>query len=105
MSFPLQVATQDKVLAARVRGTLNKGPEWGTAGSTVATIGSATGGVSGDTVATLSPIVLTAPGTPNPTSTIANSGAPGVNDVSTIVGKLNTVIALLRNLNLPAEGS
>jgi len=99
MSSPLQVRTQDNVLAAQIRGAVNNGPEWGTAGSTLATIGSSAGGASGDTVSTISPIVLTTPGTPSATSTIANSGTPSANDVATIVGKLNTVIALLRNLN------
>jgi len=99
MSAPLQTRTQFSVYSAQIRGALNNGPDWGTTGSTLATIGSSAGGASGDTVSTLSPIVLTNAGTPNATSTITNSGTPSANDVSTIVGKLNTVITLLRNLN------
>lgn len=37
MSSPIQVRTQDNVLAAEIRSALNNGPEWGTAGSTLAT--------------------------------------------------------------------
>jgi hypothetical protein len=98
MSAPLQTRTQFSVYSAQIRGALNNGPDWGNAGTTVAVVGSSTGGVSGDTVATLSPIVLTNAGTPNVTSTVTNS-AYSANDIATIVGKLNTVIALLRNLN------
>jgi hypothetical protein len=104
MAFPLQVATQDKVLAAQIRGTLNKGPEWGTAGSTVATIGSSTGGVSGDTVSSLSLLALTNAGTPSATSTVVASGTYSAADLQTIVGKVNTILNVLRNLNLPVEG-
>jgi hypothetical protein len=104
MSFPKQTATQDKVLAANMRVCLNKGPEWGTSGSTVATIGSTTGGVSGDTVSSLSLLALTNAGTPSVTSTVTNS-AFSANDIATIVGKVNTILNVLRNLNLPAEGS
>ena len=98
MSFPLQTRTQDNVLAAQIRGVVNNGPEWGTSGSTLATIGSSAGGASGDTVSTISPIVLTNAGTPSVTSTVTNS-AYSANDIATIVGTLNTVITLLRNLN------
>lgn len=98
MSAPLQTRTQFSVYSAQIRGALNNGPDWGNAGTTVAVFGSSTGGVSGDTVATLSPIVLTNAGTPSATSTVTNS-AWAANDIATIVGKLNTVIALLRNLN------
>jgi hypothetical protein len=98
MSAPLQTRTQFSVYSAQIRGALNNGPDWGNAGTTVAVVGSSTGGVSGDTVATLSPIVLTNAGTPSATSTVTNS-AFSANDIATIVGKLNTVIALLRNLN------
>jgi len=105
MAFPLQVATQDKVLAAKLRGCLNKGPEWGTSGSTVATIGSSTGGVTGDTVSSLSLLALTNAGTPSATSTVVASGTYSAADLQTIVGKVNTILNVLRNLNLPAEGS
>jgi len=102
MSFPLQTVTQNKVLASQIRGCLNKGPEWGTSGSTVATIGSSTGGVAGDTVSSLSLLALTNAGTPNTTSTVTNS-AFSANDIATIVGKVNTILNVLRNLNLPTE--
>jgi hypothetical protein len=75
MSFPLQVATQDKVLAARVRGVLNKGPEWNTTGSTLA----------------------------DATTSLADLA--GGASAATIVTKVNIILSLLRNLNLPAEGS
>jgi hypothetical protein len=75
MSFPLQVATQDKVLAAQVRGVLNKGPEWNTTGSTLA----------------------------DATTSLADLA--GGASAATIVTKVNIILSLLRNLNLPAEGS
>jgi hypothetical protein len=75
MSFPLQVATQDKVLAARVRGVLNKGPEWNTTGSTLA----------------------------DATTSLADLA--GGASAATIATKVNIILSLLRNLNLPAEGS
>lgn len=105
MSFPLQSRTQNKVLAAQVRGVLNQGPDWGTTGSTVATIGSSTGGVSGDTVSSLSLLALTNAGTPSATSTVVASGTYSATDIQTIVGKVNTILNVLRNLNLPTEGS
>jgi len=76
MSFPLQVRTQDKVLAAQVRGVLNQGPEWNTAGSTLA-----------DATTSLADLVVG-------TSTLAQTQT-----------KVNTILALIKNLNLPAEGS
>jgi hypothetical protein len=99
MSFPLQTRTQDNVLAAQIRGAVNNGPEWGTTGSTVATVGSATGGVSGDTVSSLSLLALTNAGTPSATSTVVASGTYSATDIQTIVGKINTILTVLRNLN------
>jgi hypothetical protein len=99
MSSPLQTRTQDNVLAAQIRGVVNNGPEWGTAGSTVATVGSATGGVSGDTVSSLSLLALTNAGTPSATSTVVASGSYSAADIQTIVGKINTILTVLRNLN------
>ena len=99
MSFPLQTRTQDNVLAAQVRGVVNNGPEWGTSGSTVATVGSATGGVSGDTVSSLSLLALTNAGTPSVTSTVTASATYSATDLQTIVGKVNTILTVLRNLN------
>ena len=99
MSSPLQTRTQDNVLAAQIRGAVNNGPEWGTTGSTVATVGSATGGVSGDTVSSLSLLALTNAGTPSATSTVVASGSYSATDIQTIVGKINTILTVLRNLN------
>jgi hypothetical protein len=99
MSFPLQTRTQDNVLAAQIRGAVNNGPEWGTTGSTVATVGSATGGVSGDTVSSLSLLALTNAGTPSATSTVVAGGTYSATDIQTIVGKINTILTVLRNLN------
>jgi len=76
MSFPLQVRTQDKVLAAKVRGILNQGPEWNTAGSTLA----------------------------DATTSLADLN-PGTATTAQIATKVNTLLALIKNLNLPAEGS
>ena len=76
MAFPLQVATQDKVLAARVRGVLNKGPEWNTTGSTLA----------------------------DATTSLADLDT-GTATAAQIATKVNTILALIKNLNLPAEGS
>jgi hypothetical protein len=99
MSNPLQTRTQDNVLAAQIRGAVNNGPEWGTSGSTVATVGSATGGVSGDTVSSLSLLALTNAGTPSTTSTVVASASYSATDIQTIVGKINTILTVLRNLN------
>jgi len=103
MAFPLQTASQNKALASQIRGCLNKGPEWGTSGSTVATIGSSTGGVAGDTVSSLSLLALTNAGSPSNTSTVTASASYSAADIQTIVGKVNTILNVLRNLNLPTE--
>ena len=97
--LPLQTRTQDNVLATQLRGALNNGPDWGSSGSTVATVGSATGGVSGDTVSSLSLLALTNAGTPSATSTVVASGTYSATDIQTIVGKINTILTVLRNLN------
>lgn len=79
MSFPLQIATQDNVLAARVRNVLANGGTWtdkvaltaasGTAGNTVTTVG-----------ATFSSTVLD-------------------NNFKSLAEKLNELITLINNVN------
>jgi hypothetical protein len=105
MSFPLQVRTQDKVLAAQVRGVLNQGPEWGTTGSTLATVGAASGGAA-STLSTLT----AASGAASATSTLVDVTVTPTqttinNNFQTLATKLNLILNLLQNLNLPAEGS
>ena len=70
MSFPLQTRTQDNVLAAQVRGVLNNGPEWNTAGSTLA----------------------------NATTALADL-VTGTATTAQIATKVNTILALIKNLN------
>ena len=50
MSFPLQVATSDRVLAAQVRGALMNGAAW----SDVTTLTDNSGGTASDTLAVIS---------------------------------------------------
>jgi hypothetical protein len=84
MSFPLQTATQNNVLAAQLRGALNNGPDWS---STFTTDGAST---------SLKAITISA-GTPSATSTITNT-AYSAADIATIATKVNAILALLRNL-------
>jgi hypothetical protein len=70
MSFPLQTRAQDNVLAAQVRGVLNNGPEWNTAGSTLA-----------DATTALADLVT------------------GTATTAQIATKVNTILALIKNLN------
>jgi hypothetical protein len=79
MSFPLQIATQDNVLAAQVRNVLTNGGTWtntvaltavsGTAGNTVATVG-----------ASFSTTVLD-------------------NNFKSLASKVNELITLINNIN------
>jgi hypothetical protein len=94
MSFPLQVVTQNKVLAAQVRGVLNAGPEWGTVGSTVAAIN--------DTTANSLSAITGATGTASATSAISDATYSAAAN-ATIVAKVNKILAVLRNLNLPSD--
>jgi hypothetical protein len=99
MSFPLQTRTQDNVLAAQVRGVLNNGPEWGTSGSTVATVVTGSGGAA-STLSTLT----AASGTANATSTLVDVTVTPTqttinNNFQTLATKLNTILSLLQNLN------
>lgn len=65
-----QTTTQDNVLAAELRSVLNNGKEWGTTGSTLASVASL--------------------------SAIADPATATAEDVA---NKVNTILALLRNLN------
>jgi len=99
MSFPLQTRSQDNVLAAQVRGVLNNGPEWGTSGSTVATVVAGSGGAA-STLSTLT----AASGTASATSTLVDVTATPTqttinNNFQTLATKLNTILSLLQNLN------
>jgi hypothetical protein len=70
MPLPISNKTQDKVLAAELRAALNSGNEWGTSGSTLATVSSL--------------------------NAIATPASATTEDVA---NKVNTILALLRNLN------
>lgn len=72
--YPKQTTSQDNVLAAEVRAVLNNGKEWGTSGSTLATV-----------------------------SDLNALSTPSAADLATVQGiasKVNTILALLRNLNV-----
>jgi len=95
MSFPLQTATQDNVLAARVRGILNNGPEWtstltgSSATTSLTAIADSTGGTATNAIA-----AITA-GT-----TYAQADLTAVkNGLASVTAKVNTILTLLRNLN------
>lgn len=88
--YPKQTRTQDNVLAANLRSTLNNGPEWGTASSTLATVSDLDG-------------LTAASGTAG--STISDVGASFTqatlnNNFRSLTAKVNTILALLRNLNV-----
>jgi hypothetical protein len=99
MSLPFSNKTQDQVAAANVRAALNNGKEWGTSGSTVASVGAATGGAA-TTLSTLT----AASGTVSATSTLVDVTATPTQETinanfQTLATKLNVVLNLLRNLN------
>jgi hypothetical protein len=95
MSFPLQTATQDNVLAAQVRGVLNNGPEWtstltgSSATTSLTAIIDSTGGSATNTIA-----AITAG------ATYAQADLTAVkNGLASVTAKVNTILTLLRNLN------
>ena len=95
MSFSLQTATQDNVLAAQVRGVLNNGPEWtstltgSSATTSLTAITDSTGGTASNTIA-----AITAG------ATYAQADLTAVkNGLASVSAKVNTILTLLRNLN------
>lgn len=72
--YPIQTTTQDNVLAAQLRATLNNGKEWGVSGSTLATV--------------------------SDLNALSNPSAADLTTVQGIASKVNTILALLRNLNV-----
>lgn len=95
MSFPLQVATQNNVLAAQVRGALNNGPEWtstltgSSATTSLTAITDSTGGTASNTIA-----AITAG------ASYAQADLTAVkNGLASVSAKVNTILTLLRNLN------
>ena len=95
MSFPLQTATQDNVLAAQVRGVLNNGTEWtstltgSSATTSLTAITDSTGGTASNTIA-----AITAG------ATYAQADLTAVkNGLASVSAKVNTILTLLRNLN------
>ncbi len=95
MSNPLQVATQDSVLAARIRGTLNNGPEWtstltgSSATTSLTAITDSTGGTAANTIA-----AITAG------ATYAQADLTAIkNGLASVSAKVNTILTMLRNLN------
>jgi hypothetical protein len=99
MSFPLQVATQDNVLAARVRGVLNSGPEWtstltgSSATTSLTAITDSTGGTAANTIT-----AIVAPPANAITSLTADMQACRLG-LASVTAKVNTILTLLRNLN------
>jgi hypothetical protein len=99
MSFPLQTATQDNVLAAQVRGVLNNGPEWtstltgSSATTSLTAITDSTGGTAANTIA-----AITAPAA-NATTSLTDDMTAVKNGLSSVSAKVNTILTLLRNLN------
>jgi hypothetical protein len=95
MSFPLQTATQNNVLAAQVRGVLNNGPEWtstltgSSATTSLTAIADSTGGTATNAIA-----AITAG------ATYAQADLTAVkNGLASVTAKVNTILTLLRNLN------
>ena len=76
MSFPLQVATSDRVLAAQVRGALMNGAAW----SDVTTLTDNSGGTASDTLAVIYDTATK-------------------NAVASLAAKVNTILTRLNNLN------
>ena len=99
MSFPLQTATQDNVLAARVRGVLNNGPEWtstltgSTATTSLTAITDSTGGTAANTI----PAIVVPAG--NATSSLTADMTAVRTGLASVTAKVNTILTLLRNLN------
>lgn len=70
MPLPISNKTLDQVEAANLRAALNGGKEWGTSGSTLATV-----------------------------SSLAAIATPASATAEDVANKVNTILALLRNLN------
>ena len=79
MSFPLQIATQDNVLAARVRNVLANGGTWTDVAPTVASSGTAS-----NTITTVGAAFST---------TVLD------NNFKSLSAKLNELITLINNVN------
>ena len=102
MALSVSNKTLDQVEAANLRLALNGGSEWGTSGTTIASVGAAAGGAS-SSLSTLTSSV----GTASATSALVaaggtyNSTVQGDinNNFQTLATKLNIVLNLLRNLN------
>jgi len=99
MALPISNKTLDQVAAANIRAALNGGSEWGTSGTTIASVGAATGGAA----TTLSALTA-ASGAVNATSTLVDVTATPTQatinaNFQTLATKLNVVLNLLRNLN------
>lgn len=73
MPLPISNKTLDQVEAANIRAALNNGKEWGASGSTLATVADL-----------------------NALATVAAADVATLQGVAT---KVNTILALLRNLN------
>jgi hypothetical protein len=99
MSFPLQTATQDNVLAAQIRGVLNNGPEWtstltgSSATTSLTAITDSTGGTAANTIT-----AIVAPAANATTSLTADMQACRLG-LASVAAKVNTILTLLRNLN------
>jgi hypothetical protein len=95
MALSISNKTQDQVQAAALRTVLNNGKEWGTSGSTLATVTdiSANTDSSGGTAShTIAAIAAGASYTQADMLAVKNG-------LASVSAKLNTVLALIRNLN------
>lgn len=100
MALSISNKTLDQVAAANLRAVLNGGSEWGTSGTTIASVGAASGGAA-TTLSTLT----AASGTVSATSTLVDVTATPTQatinaNFQTLAQKLNVVLNLLRNLNV-----
>jgi hypothetical protein len=95
MALPISNKTQDQVAAANLRALFNGGKEWGTSGSTLATVTDisantdSSGGTASHTIAAIAAGVGYTQG-----DMLAVK-----NGLASVSAKLNTVLALIRNLN------
>jgi hypothetical protein len=95
MALSISNKTQDQVQAAALRTVFNNGKEWGTSGSTLATVTdiSANTDLSGGTAShTIAAIAAGASYTQADMLAVKNG-------LASVSAKLNTVLALIRNLN------
>jgi hypothetical protein len=96
MSFPLQTATVDQVLAAQIRGCLNAGADYSATSTLQGT--TATGAPTASTTVSLTALTDNSGGTASNTIA-AISDTATKNAVASLTVKVNLLLNLIRNLN------